>query len=151
METRELKLIKNKDGHGTTNYKICLPTKWVNFLDLDKEEKVAICLDNNSIIIKSKGDLKMEEIIKELKEELLNKEMTLLDLDNGAERITGSTTSLFDYEDEIRQDGSCNYWLEEDKEIMIEYLAKNTDEEIEEMTGEDKLNIEVKITDIRIY
>lgn len=151
METRELKLIKNKDGHGTTNYKICLPTKWVNFLDLDKEEKVAICLDNNSIIIKSKGDLKMEEIIKELKEELLNKEMTLLDLDNGAERITGSTTSLFDYEDEIRQDGSCNYWLEEDKEIMIEYLAKNTDEEMEEMTGEDKLNIEVKITDIRIY
>ena len=151
METRELKLIKNKDGHGTTNYKICLPTKWVNFLDLDKEEKVAICLDNNSIIIKSKGDLKMEEIIKELKEELLNKEITLLDLDNEAERITGSTTSLFDYEDEIRQDGSCNYWIEEDKEIMIEYLAKNTDEEIEEMTGEDKLNIEVKITDIRIY
>ena len=151
METRELKLIKNKDGHGTTNYKICLPTKWVNFLDLDKEEKVAICLDNNSIIIKSKGDLKMEEIIKELKEELLNKEMTLLDLDNEAERITGSTTSLFDYEDEIRQDGSCTYWIEEDKAIMIEYLAKNTDEEIEEMTGEDKLNIEVKITDIRIY
>lgn len=151
METRELKLIKNKDGHGTTNYKICLPTKWVNFLGLDKEEKVAVCLDYNSIIIKSKGDLKMEEIIKELKEELLNKEMTLLDLDNEAERITGSTTSLFDYEDEIRQDGSCNYWIEEDKEIMIEYLAKNTDEEIEEMTGEDKLNIEVKITDIRIY
>lgn len=151
METRELKLIKNKDGHGTTNYKICLPTKWVNFLELDKEEKVAICLDNNSIIIKNKGDFKMEEIIKELKEELLNKEMTLLDLDNDAQRITGSTTSLFDYEDEIRQDGSCNYCIEEDKEIMIEYLAENTDEEIEEMTGEDKLNIEVKITDIRIY
>lgn len=151
METRELKLIKNKDGHGTTNYKICLPKKWVNFLNLDKEEKVAVCLDNNSIIIKSKGDFKMEEIIKELKEELLNKEMTLLDLDNEAERITGSTTSLFDYEDEIRQDGSCNYWIEDDKEIMVEYFAKNTDEEIEEMTGEDKLNIEVKITDIRIY
>lgn len=151
METRELKLIKNKDGHGTTNYKICLPTKWVNFLELDKEEKVAICLDNNSIIIKNKGDFKMEEIIKELKEELLNKEMTLLDLDNDAQRITGSTTSLFDYEDEIRQDGSCNYWIEEDKEIIIEYFAKNTDKEIEEMTGEDKLNIEVKITDIRIY
>ncbi len=54
MKTRELKLIKNKDGHGTINYKICLPTKWVNFLGLDKEEKVAICLDDNSIIIKVK-------------------------------------------------------------------------------------------------
>ena len=66
METRELKLIKNKDGHGTTNYKICLPTKWVNFLGLDKEEKVAVCLYDNSIIINSKGDLKMEEITKKL-------------------------------------------------------------------------------------
>ena len=93
----------------------------------------------------------MNEIIKELKEELLNKEMTLLDLDNAAERITGSTTSLFDYEDEIRQDGSCNYWIAEDKEIMIEYLAKNTDEEIENMTNEDKLNIEITVTDVKIY
>lgn len=93
----------------------------------------------------------MEDIIRELKEELLNKEMTLLDLDNEAGRITGSTASLFDYADEIRQDGSCNYWIEEDKEIMIEYFAKNTDEEIGEMTSKDKLNIEVKITDIRIY
>lgn len=151
MEVRELKLIKNKDGHGTTNYKICLPTKWINFLELDKEEKVVVYLDNNNIVIKSKGDFKMDEIIKELKEELLNKKMTLLDLDNEAERITGSTTSLFDYEDEIRQDGSCNYWIEEDKEIMIEYLAKNTDEEIENMTSEDKLNIEITVTDVRIY
>ena len=93
----------------------------------------------------------MNEIIKELKEELLNKEMTLLDLDNEAERITGSTTSLFDCEDEIRQDGSCNYWIEENKEIMIEYFAKNTDEEIGEMTGENKLNIEIVVTDVRIY
>lgn len=93
----------------------------------------------------------MEDIIRELKEELLNKEMTLLDLDNEVGRITGSTASLFDYADEIRQDGSCNYWIEEDKEIMIEYFAKNTDEEIGEMTGEDKLNIEIVVTDVRIY
>lgn len=93
----------------------------------------------------------MEKIIKELKEALLNKEMTLVDMDNEAERITGSTTSLFDYPDEIRQDGSCNYWIEEGKEITIEYLAKNTDKEIENMTRDDKLNIEVKITDIREY
>lgn len=93
----------------------------------------------------------MEEIIKELKEELLNKEMTLLELDNEAERITGSTTSLFDYAGEIMQDGSCNYWIEDGKEIMIEYLAKNTDEEITNMSREDKLNIEVKVTDIREY
>ena len=30
MEVRELKLIKNKDGHGTVNYKICLPTNGLN-------------------------------------------------------------------------------------------------------------------------
>lgn len=151
MEIRELKLIKNKDGHGTINYKICLPTKWINFLNLNKEEKVIVYLKSNSIIIKSKGDFKMEEIIKELKEELLNKETTLIDIDNEAERITGSTTSLFDYPDEIRQDGSCIYYTEEGKEIEIEYLTDVTDKEIENMNREEKLYIKAKVTDVREY
>ena len=47
MEVRNLRLIKNKDGHGTVNYKICLPTKWVNFLELYKENEVVVYLENN--------------------------------------------------------------------------------------------------------
>ena len=125
MEVRELKLIKNKDGHGTTNYKICLPTKWINFLELDKEEKVVVYLDNNNIVIKSKGDFKMDEIIKELKQELLNKEMTLVDMDNEAERITGSTTSLFDSESDCMEQTSCSYYMDTDKDIVVEFEIIN--------------------------
>lgn len=95
--------------------------------------------------------MKLEKIIEELKEELLNKELTLLELDNELERITGSTVSLFDCADEIRQNGSCNYLIEDDKEIMIGYLAKNTDEQIENMESEEKLNIIVKVDEIREF
>lgn len=140
MEVRELKLIKNKDGHGTTNYKICLPTRWVNFLKLEKEEKVIVYMKNNSIIIKNKEDFKMEEMINELKENLLNKEMTLLEMDNEAERITGSTTSFFDCENDCIEQKSCAYNIKKDKNIVVEFeiISKN----------EDNTETLVKITDI---
>ena len=143
MEARELKLIKNKDGHGTINYKICLPTKWINFLGLEKEEKVVVYLDNNNIVIKSKGDFKMDEIIKNLKEELLNKEITLLEMDNAVETISGSTTSLFDTESDCMEQKSCAYYIDKDKDIVVEF------EIIEQK--EDNLETIVKVIDIWEY
>lgn len=140
MEVRNLRLIKNKDGHGTVNYKICLPTKWVNFLELYKENEVVVYLENNNIVIKSKGDFKMDEIIKELKEELLNKEMSLLEMDNGAERITGSTTSLFDAENDCMEQTSCAYYIDTDKNIVLDFEIVKKEE--------DNKDTIVKITNI---
>lgn len=93
----------------------------------------------------------MRNFIEKLKENLLNEEMTLLELDNMVENITGSETSLFDYPDEIRQNGAANYYIDNDNEIVIEYLADISDEEISNMNSEEKLNIKVEITDIRLY
>lgn len=140
MEYRELKLIKNKDGHGTINYKICLPTKWIKNLNLEKEEKVIVYTKNNSIIIKNKEDFKMEEMLKELNEELLNKEMTLVEMDNEVERITESGTSLFDAESDCMEQNSCSYYIREDKNIVVEF----------EIIKKEENNLEtiVKVTDI---
>lgn len=140
MEYRELKLIKNKDGHGTINYKICLPTKWIKNLNLEKEEKVIVYTKNNSIIIKNKEDFKMEEMLKELNEELLNKEMTLVEMDNEVERITESGTSLFDAESDCIEQNSCSYYIREDKNIVVEF----------EIIKKEENNLEtiVKVTDI---
>lgn len=81
----------------------------------------------------------MEELINELKEELLNKEMTLCEMDNKAESITGSTSSVFDAEDEIEQ-CCAPYWMAKDKNIMVEYeILEN---------NEDKTEIKVKVTDV---
>ena len=140
MEYRELKLIKNKDGHGTINYKICLPTKWIKNLNLEKEEKVIVYTKNNSIIIKNKEDFEMEEMLKELKEELLNKEFTLVEMDNTVERITESTSSLFDYESDCMEQNSCAYYIREDKNIIVDF----------EIIKKEENNLEtiVKVTDI---
>lgn len=83
----------------------------------------------------------MEEIIKELEEELLNKEMTLVDMDNEAERITGSTTSLFDDEKDCIEQKSCSYYMDTDKYIIIEFEIVNKDEE-------SNLNTVVKVVSI---
>ena len=146
MEVRELKLIKNKDGHGTVNYKICLPTKWVKSLELEKKEKVVIYMQNNAIIIKNKEDFEMEEMIKELKEELLNNEMSLLEMDNEAKRITGSTTSLFDTKSDCMEQKSCAYFIYDKefigtKNIVVEF-------EIINKNKEDNTETLVKVTDI---
>ena len=82
----------------------------------------------------------MEKIIKELKEDLLNKEMTLVDMDNEAERITGSTTSLFDAESDCIEQKSCAYYMDTDKNIIVEF--KIIDKK------EDNTETIVKVTDI---
>lgn len=83
----------------------------------------------------------MKEMLKELKEELLNKEMSLVEMDNEAERITGSTTSLFDTEDDCMEQTSCSYYIEEDKSIVVEF-------EIVEKNEESNLNTIIKVANI---
>lgn len=82
----------------------------------------------------------MENMINELKEELLNKEMTLCEMDNTAERITESTTSVFDAISDCLDQKSCGYYIRESKNIIVEFdiLEDN----------EDKTEIKVKVTDV---
>ena len=145
MEYRELKLIKNKDGHGTINYKICLPTKWIKNLNLEKEEKVIVYTKNNSIIIKNKEDFKMEEILKELNEELLNKEFTLVEMDNTILDLLKQNDivsgSLFDNEYYCMESLSCSYYTGEDEGIYVAFEIIKKDEE-------NNLYTEVKVTEI---
>lgn len=82
----------------------------------------------------------MEKIIKELKEALLNKEMTLVDMDNEAERITGSTTSLFNTESDCMEQKSCAYYMDTDKNIIVEFEIINK--------KEDNTETIIKVTDI---
>ena len=82
----------------------------------------------------------MEVIIKELKDELLNKEITLLELDNEAERITGSTTSLFDFEEDCINQTSASYYMDKDKNIILEFKIIKKEE--------NNLDTIVKVTDI---
>lgn len=91
--------------------------------------------------IEKKEKLKMEEMIKDLKEELLNKEMTLLEMDNEAERITGSTTSLFDAESDCIEQKSCAYYIDTDKNIVVEF-------EIINKNDEDNKETLIKVVDI---
>lgn len=49
METRTLKIIKNKDGHGTINYKLSLPKKWIESLGI--VDKIQVDFNNNKIIV----------------------------------------------------------------------------------------------------
>lgn len=91
-----------------------------------------------------------ENLLKELEKEILNKEFTLLDLDNIVERVTGSTTSVFDFDldrDIINDnEGSCSYYIsyndetDMDEEINVEF------EVIED--NEDEREILVKVTNI---
>lgn len=54
MEKRNLKLIANKDGHGTINYKIALPKIWIDKMNLNEEKRnVVVSFDKNKIIIEA--------------------------------------------------------------------------------------------------
>lgn len=141
-EKRELKIIKNKDGHGTMGYKIALPSKWVKQLGLDTgaDNYATVILKDNSIIIKNKEDFVMENMIKELKEELLNKEVSLLDMDNTIESVTGSTTSIFENLSDCLEQNSCSYYIREDKNIVVEFKIAEG--------NEDRRYITVTVTDI---
>lgn len=82
----------------------------------------------------------MEKIVEELKEELLNKKMTLLEMDNKTEEISGSTTSLFDEESDCLEQKSCAYYMAKDKNIIVEFEIVNK--------KQDNTETIVKVTDI---
>lgn len=63
----------------------------------------------------------MKEILKELKKELLGKEITLLEVDNTTISIIGSTNSLFDTENDCIEQESCSYYVDTDKNVVIEF------------------------------
>lgn len=84
--------------------------------------------------------MNIKEILEELKEELLNKEMSLLEMDNEAERITGSTTSLFDAENDCMEQTSCAYYIDTDKNIVLDFEIVKKEE--------DNKDTIVKITNI---
>lgn len=146
MEYRELKLIKNKDGHGTINYKICLPTKWVKNLKL--QDKVIVYTKNNSIIIKNKEDFEMEEILKEMNEEILNKKLTLLEMDNTILNLLKQrdieSESLFDNEYYCMESLSCSYYTGEEKGIYVSF-------EIVKKEEKNNLYTEVKVFEIGTF
>ena len=56
MEQRRIKIIQNKDGHGSTNYKISLPKKWIDKIfeaENNTEKHVVLEFDgDNAIILK---------------------------------------------------------------------------------------------------
>lgn len=94
------------------------------------------------------------KIVKELEKELLNKEMTILELDNTVQEVMRGTNSIFDYKDEIKQYGSVSY-VNCDKDIIIEYETKISDDEIEKIktSEEDEdnekfLNMQLKVISI---
>lgn len=52
-EFRKINIIPYKDGHGTINYKIALPKKWLSELGFSIENKQAIVeIDKNKIVIR---------------------------------------------------------------------------------------------------
>ena len=59
MEKRELRIIKNKDGHGTMCYKIALPAKWIKSMGLDTTDYATLIFNKNIILIKNKEDFEM--------------------------------------------------------------------------------------------
>lgn len=69
----------------------------------------------------------MENIIKELKENLLNKDFTLLEIDDKIKNITNSNSSIFDNLD-IIENGYCIYIIKH-KKICVEFeiIENNTD------------------------
>ncbi len=93
----------------------------------------------------------MELMIQELKEKLLNTTLTLLELDNIIETFFSSTSSLFNYPDEIKREGSCNYYISNNIEIVVEYLLIISDKELEKMSTEEKMKIKAKVIDIWKY
>lgn len=94
----------------------------------------------------------MEEILKELKEELLNKEMALLELDNVAETIIGTNESLYDYLNDVLEQKSFGYIYdyENDNNFIIEFNILDDDYE-EKLEDKDyKFYMKIKITNIWI-
>ena len=106
--------------------------------DVDNNEHFEVVICNNY------DNERIEKMIDEIKKEVLKKEMSLLDVDNTIENITGSTSSAFDYIDDVLDQTSASYAIEtkilKDKEINVDFdIVEN---------NEDPLKIIVKVWDI---
>ena len=92
-----------------------------------------------------------ENLLKELEKEILNKEFTLLDLDNTIENLTESTTSVFDFDlerDIMHNDkeGSCSYYIECNDETDMDEVINVEFTVIKE--NDDEREILVKVTNV---
>lgn len=77
--------------------------------------------------------------LEELKKEILNKKMSLLEMDNKIQDILKTNTSLFDFENDCINQLSCAYYVN-NQEIIVEF----------EILKKEKNNFDtiVKITNI---
>ena len=137
-EERNLKIITNKDGHGSTNYKICLPAKWVKDMNA---QNVTLVYDyyTKTITLTDVEVHKFNKMLEELKIEL-QEEKTLLDLDIIAQTILKSDNSLFDNEEESIKYNHFIYTTETNKKIQIIWEILNK--------KEDNFKTLVKVVDI---
>lgn len=118
MERRNLNLIINKDGHGTTNYKISLPKIWVDQMELsDTNRNVIMSFDGKKIIIEKGVDI-MKILEKgKYNVDLVKKLYDYLDfdLDNIANDIE------HDYLTRNESNGKEYYWyMDESKNALID-------------------------------
>lgn len=58
--------------------------------------------------------------LEELKKEILNKKMSLLEMDNKIQDILKTNTSLFDFENDCIIQKSCAYYVN-NQEIVVEF------------------------------
>lgn len=73
----------------------------------------------------------MNELVKQLKEEILGKETTLHYLDNNVKHCLKSNSSLWENEHLAIENKSWTYWMENDIEVNVvfEIIDNNFDEE----------------------
>lgn len=137
-EERNLKIITNKDGHGSTNYKICLPAKWVKDMNA---QNVTLVYDyyTKTITLTDVEVHKFNKMLEELRTEL-QEEKTLLDLDIIAQTILKSDNSLFDNEEESVKYSHFIYKTETNKKIQITWEILNK--------KDDNFKTLVKVVDI---
>lgn len=137
-EERNLKIITNKDGHGSTNYKICLPAKWVKDMNA---QNVTLVYDyyTKTITLTDVEVHKFNKMFEELKTEL-QEEKTLLDLDIIAQTILKSDNSLFDNEEESIKYNHFIYTTSSNTKIQIAWEILNK--------KDDNFKTLVKVVDI---
>ena len=133
-----------------------------------REKFKKACEDNNTNASKVLKDFvnnyideseekKMEEMIRELKEELLGKEMTLLDLDNECERILNTDESIYEGDNLEgtlcpEGEGTASYYKTLDGELKIfmidfDVLSKDYIKKMNE-DSDYQFQILVKVTKI---
>lgn len=95
--------------------------------DVDNSEHFEVVICNNY------DKERIEKMMDEIRKEVLKKEMSLLDVDNAIKNITGSTSSAFDYIEDVLDQTSASYSIEtkilKDKEININFdIVKNNED-----------------------